>query len=313
MAKAKSTCSVEGCEKIVNARGWCSWHYQQWKKKNPRKCRACGGSMAGRAPRALYCSDECRKCSAEGCDHPSAARGLCITHYGRVARGLPLVHRCETCETPIDPARRFCSEDCKPRCAFGGCGRPYRYSDGYCVKHGAMTRSHGSPIGAFEWREKADEYECLTCKVTFYPNGYSRRYCSPRCARTFFFHKGEVPSLDFHCGMCGIEVNRDRKGNLGHRLDRKLCADCRRSRRQRHKSSPLELANRDGKDCGICGEVVDLKLRHPDPMSGSVDHIIPVALGGAVRDKQNLQLSHLSCNLSKQARLERPAQMALEF
>jgi hypothetical protein len=28
---ANATCSIDGCEKPVNARGWCSTHYQRWR------------------------------------------------------------------------------------------------------------------------------------------------------------------------------------------------------------------------------------------------------------------------------------------
>lgn len=56
--------------------------------------------------------------------------------------------------------------------------------------------------------------------------------------------------------------------------------------------------------CALCGRPVDMSLRYPDPMSKTVDHIIPIALGGHPSDLSNLQLAHLSCNLAKSDRLE---------
>lgn len=55
--------------------------------------------------------------------------------------------------------------------------------------------------------------------------------------------------------------------------------------------------------CGICGRPVDFKLKYPDPMSKTVDHIIPIARGGHPSDLSNLQLAHLACNLAKSDRL----------
>lgn len=50
--------------------------------------------------------------------------------------------------------------------------------------------------------------------------------------------------------------------------------------------------------CGICGQAIDGSLRFPNPMSWSVDHIVPVAAGGA-DDDDNCQGSHLRCNQAK--------------
>ena len=50
--------------------------------------------------------------------------------------------------------------------------------------------------------------------------------------------------------------------------------------------------------CGICGQPVDRSLKFPDPMSPTVDHIIPCARGGS-DDLDNLQLAHRRCNRNK--------------
>ena len=47
--------------------------------------------------------------------------------------------------------------------------------------------------------------------------------------------------------------------------------------------------------CCICGEVVDKSLRFPDPMSATVDHVIPVVDGGQ-HTLDNCRLAHYSCN-----------------
>lgn len=51
--------------------------------------------------------------------------------------------------------------------------------------------------------------------------------------------------------------------------------------------------------CAICGLPINKKLKFPDPMSATVDHIIPVAKGGHPSDPSNLQAAHLICNQVK--------------
>lgn len=55
--------------------------------------------------------------------------------------------------------------------------------------------------------------------------------------------------------------------------------------------------------CGICGKPVDKSLKYPDPMSPTVDHIIPLAKGGHPADMSNLQLAHRCCNREKSDRV----------
>lgn len=61
-----------------------------------------------------------------------------------------------------------------------------------------------------------------------------------------------------------------------------------------------EIIARDGTDCGICGDQVDLSLTYPHPFSKSVDHVLPLSRGGA-HAPENCQLAHLRCNISKGA------------
>ena len=58
--------------------------------------------------------------------------------------------------------------------------------------------------------------------------------------------------------------------------------------------------------CGICGLPVDKDLKSPDPMSKTIDHIIPVSKGGHPSDLANLQLAHRCCNRQKGNKLYIP-------
>lgn len=56
--------------------------------------------------------------------------------------------------------------------------------------------------------------------------------------------------------------------------------------------------------CGICGKPVDKSLKYPDPMSPTVDHIIPVSKNGDPTSLDNLQLAHRCCNLMKSDKIK---------
>lgn len=80
-------------------------------------------------------------------------------------------------------------------------------------------------------------------------------------------------------------------------------------RRAKAYGVPFEDVNkfdvfvRDGWMCGICLEPVDPELMYPDPMSASLDHVMPLSRGGGHLES-NAQCSHLACNVQKGARVD---------
>lgn len=73
MAKVKDyPCAVEGCEKLARTRGWCSAHYERWRRNgNPGPA----GDARRRPPKG--------PCEVEGCDRLAKARQWCEKHYQR--------------------------------------------------------------------------------------------------------------------------------------------------------------------------------------------------------------------------------------
>lgn len=65
---------------------------------------------------------------------------------------------------------------------------------------------------------------------------------------------------------------------------------------------PLEVFERDGWICQLCGEPVDQAAKHPDLMGPSLDHVIPLIAGGD-HSRANSQLAHWICNVRKGASL----------
>lgn len=57
-----------------------------------------------------------------------------------------------------------------------------------------------------------------------------------------------------------------------------------------------EIFDRDGWRCGICHRAVDPTLLWPAPWSVSLDHIVPLSLGGE-HSRANTRCTHLECNM----------------
>jgi len=60
----------------------------------------------------------------------------------------------------------------------------------------------------------------------------------------------------------------------------------------------LLIYERDNHICQLCGCLVDLAIKHPNTLSLSIDHIIPLSKGGT-HEPSNVQCTHLGCNISK--------------
>lgn len=139
-----------------------------------------------------------------------------------------------------------------------------------------------------------------------------QRYCSPRCARP-------VPERQAECTQCGA-LFASRRGW-------KVCSPaCRKARdtislaasshrrgsshlgRARYYGceyepiSRLVILERDGWKCGICRGDIDPNVAYPDLRSASLDHIVPLSLGGP-HLMSNVQAAHLICNIEKGAKL----------
>jgi 5-methylcytosine-specific restriction endonuclease McrA len=61
------------------------------------------------------------------------------------------------------------------------------------------------------------------------------------------------------------------------------------------------VRDRDGDDCSVCHLLIDFAKPPGTPAGPTLEHVTPVAAGGARRDLQNLSLSHGRCNHEKGA------------
>jgi len=74
-----------------------------------------------------------------------------------------------------------------------------------------------------------------------------------------------------------------------------------RRRAQEVAVGPIDLGALWTGACALCGLAIDAELRWPDPLSKSVDHIVPLSKGGT-HEQGNLQWAHLRCNMRKGSR-----------
>lgn len=226
-----------------------------------------------------------RSCSVDECGERARARGWCTFHYTRwKLTGDPA--------TPV-------TKKSYPKgtlCAFEGCGRPRRKLE-WCKGH---YDQHAAGIELRPIRAWHDGDACVACGALTGKDRGFRKFCSARCQQLYYRHDGEIPQ-SFTCAICGGEFPMEEAD--GKRRQRRLnsrVTQCRRCRidRRKHGVSVEWLARRDGTDCSICGEPVDMTARLPDQMCPSVDHVIPRAKGGT-NDPENLALAHFTCNRIK--------------
>lgn len=140
---------------------------------------------------------------------------------------------------------------------------------------------------------------CAHCGATFTTASRVTRYCSLSCGQASRWAEGRQPPtlVKYHSNEERVAAIRDtwqRKNRKRRALQRGATAE---------PYTLAEIAVRDACRCGICLLIVDVtgKHRHPDPMSPTIDHIVPISHGGD-DTKANVRLAHLGCNIRRSNR-----------
>lgn len=132
------------------------------------------------------------------------------------------------------------------------------------------------------------------CEVEFEAKRFGHRCCTERHTRILCHREAYAAGIRYSKG------NRETKRLSDRRWSQK--------RRAATRDPDAELVDldvimeRDGPNCGLCGEPIDLRFHSPDPLSRSLDHVIPLSRGGKHR-YDNCQAAHLGCNMKKGASL----------
>lgn len=270
-----AACIRDGCSKKPIAKDLCRYHYYA-ERKPPKAPQA----MRGRQP-----------CSIAGCTSWATGRGWCGAHYQRWRRfGDPTFYPPEMdrscsvagCERSAN-ARRLCSAHYR---------RWHLYGDPQFTKHRSPEVGPGDKVCDLEGCARRTNQGAALCPLHY---GRLRRH-------------GDVNVRSVQrsqlCVTCGCDFDP------GDGRARKYCGKtCKPSGRiagsVNKRSWVLLLGNEDGWHCWLCELPVNRGLYWPNPDAGSVDHILPVSLGG-IDDRSNLRLAHLRCNVSRKNKLIAP-------
>lgn len=246
---------------------------------------------------------------------------------------------CTNCGKPVQPGStsrpdimcrhcRYPSKASSPLPQCSACPQPVaRPGARYCTDHRGHKRG-----------------QCKACGESFYSLG--NYYCSDECrphvkgtALVRYMPPTRTADVTRIPGTRGPWVEgpcRDCGTRFTGRHETHRCPDCtnarRTERRRRWKRANSQESNhrkrarkygchyepidvraiydRDGWVCGICQKIVDKKHKFPHRMSPSLDHVIPLSLGGP-HTPANVRLAHFTCNSKRGNRVnaEQPALM----
>lgn len=305
MADADSTriCSVDGCGNKLKARGYCATHWSRWKRNGSPDIGA-REFLSG-------------QCSVDWCQRAARSRfretgvQYCAMHYLQMSnRGEINTERLE----PVD--RRTCSVD--------GCSKEARSRTAALCDMHYQRRYRRGVIGPADtlvvWYE-----QCHYCGAAT----AGKKFCNGACAARS--HRGNPRTKS--CAVCSADFDPRSEHGPDADVCSETCSEERRKawrrqryiqamatpegrerfrnseyiRRARKAKAFVEHVSRDevmrrGKwRCHLCGDPIPKDAKHPDPTFGTVDHVLPLAEGGA-HSYANCKPAHLRCNCSKGAR-----------
>lgn len=218
-------------------------------------------------------------------------------------------------------------------CTCDGCGKSYlnkrrSYVEGtkYCSRECAFADKAAAPPFSPLY-----EHVCKQCSTVFVGRG-NVKYCSDECRRVgsaeWYVTNAErlreemakrTPDVAHNCKECGARFTSS-YGDLNRKV---FCSDScskthdlkglkqpnvraahRRLRKQRLRGpdiAPVTIFERDNWCCRICGEPVERDACVPHHHAPTIDHVVPLALGGP-HAETNVQCAHFICNVRKAAK-----------
>lgn len=264
----------------------------------------------------------CATCGAGLTPNPNGGRPWKYCPACRPYRGgdRPALTTCPRCGTEFDREktnRKYCSEKCRVgfyRDTHVEHVRVYNQAKiaQRRLEREAKRAAEGTPI----CYRNCLECDCLLVSPVnrirlFGITAYPRFICSPRCKMR----------------RASRQANPERKRQQRIKDNAKASASGKRAEWQRtYRQTPKghaatrarskwrraqtrgakvvesfdshEVFERDGWKCHLCRKRINPKLKNPHPKSASLDHIIPLTVGGE-HSLANSATAHLDCNMAK--------------
>lgn len=235
------------------------------------------------------------------------------------------MHICVVCGKEFIP-KRYDSKVCSKECLKHFSSKKYPIKDKIskcliCGKEFIKVKSNqktccrecGDKFRLNNYKIKAENKEsfkkerklyikyCKYCGNEFNTFYNHQLFCCSNCYE--LFNKKPKKQYNNKCLWCGKNFISNRKSNF-------CCKSCYRSSYQKgvlhHRPYKINnssqnriyrniIGERDNWICNICGEKIDKNLKYPNPMSASLDHIIPLSKGGQ-HSYDNVHIAHLYCN-----------------
>lgn len=202
----KRTCTIEGCNKNHEAKGYCSMHYRRWKrygdplhlkKRKPCKVEGCvklsrnWGYCPTHASRYYAHGDPLKtllntenngKCSVKGCDGKYVGKGLCNTHYKRERYKVISKTKTGRLKYQTQYEKRRARKNNSPFNDFTGddwlsCLKAFDNSCAYCGAVGDLERDHVIPMSNGGSHTKSNVVPCcVTCNRRKWANALEDWY-----------------------------------------------------------------------------------------------------------------------------------------
>lgn len=255
-----------------------------------------------------------KTCTVQECAVPSIAKGLCRSHYNRqyyagTTALAPVITACLHCSGPIDrksapgPAPSYCSLQCRRAKGYTAA----KNSPAYLERRAKMKAA------AVAHREVGT---CKQCGNEWTKSRRDSSFCSQRCNTLWQDANGATcsePDCDRGIRAQGVCSKHYKvQSRASGRMKPDVWDERRKANYQRRRAlkittaveviRPAEVYERDGWICQLCEQPVDQATAWPHPLSPSLDHDRPLSKGGT-HTWDNVQLSHLRCNVSKGNRI----------
>jgi hypothetical protein len=261
---------------------WCSDCHRAARRRSRIRHKEKYNDQRAKQPRVVEAT--CPTCGAkvEGPRKGGTPKRYCSDTCRWKAHQQVRPATCEHCREDYLAARvaqRYCSHDCHDAARVKpciGCGakvrreqRGERYCTAACKKRSMARRVLAAAMADNAPRRTWIAGWCRHCGEAFVFNQANATYCSRRCTT--------------------------RAGN-----------DVRKQRVRAARTEDVwrsKVYRRDRWCCQLCGDPVDRDAQVPHPLAPTLDHILPLSLGGE-HSYGNVQLAHFICNSRKGATCE---------